>query len=207
MVEFPQKMMIKLTKKIGEELMDQDGEVRGTVFKTDERFVLSKGGENGLREVEARIKEVTGRDFKYGGVDSSEFYPIGLRVISLLAISEVFRMVESEIREMGSAAPKVSTTVRLFTRYFLSLEKMFDQVSAIWSRHYTKGELEALEMDEKGRSFTLKLNEFKGHPSLCIYLSGYFSRIAEMVVNGDVMVEEVECPFVDGKSHTFKAKW
>ncbi len=200
-------MINKLTRDIGRELMDREGEVRGTVFKTDERFILSKGGEDKIREVEARIKELIGRDFKYGAIDPAEFYPIGLRVISILAVAEVFRMVESEIREMGSAAPKVSATVRLFTRYFLSLKKMFEQVSMIWSRHYTEGELEALEMDEKGKSFTLRLNGFKGHPVLCIYLSGYFSKIAEMVINGDVAVNEVECPFNGGDSHTFKAKW
>lgn len=200
-------MIFELTKDVVEELMAQKGEAGGTTFKTDERFIVSVGGEKKLEEVEDEIKKAIGHDFKYGEINAMAFYPLGLRAISILATAKVFDMDDEGIRKMGSSAPKVSAIVRLFTHYFLSISKMFEQVSRIWARHYTKGELEPLEINEKKKFFILRLKNFNVHPVLCVYLSGYFLKLSEMVIKSDVIIEETDCPFRGSESHDFKVKW
>ncbi len=200
-------MTFELTKDIAEKIMAEKGEVRGTVFITDKKFIVMKGGDESLKEVEMEIQEVTGKEFRYSDIEPANFYPTGLRIISLLATAKILKMNDDDVREMGSSAPKVSMTVRLFARYFLSLDKTFEQVATIWLRHYTRGELEPFDMDKKERFFILKLNNFRGHPIFCTYLSGYFSRIAEMVIKENIKIEETECALKNNKSHSFKVTW
>ncbi|MBZ1356401.1 MAG: hypothetical protein KY054_01325 [Candidatus Nealsonbacteria bacterium] len=47
------------------------------------------------------------------------FYPIGLRVLSILAIAEVFDFNENQVRnEIGENAPKMSFVVKVFAQSF-----------------------------------------------------------------------------------------
>ncbi len=199
--------MFQLNKEIADKIMSSEGEVKGVVFKTDERFIISKGGEEKVKEVEDEIKSL-GYSIDYSSVGTMNFYPIGLRILSLLAIAKVFEMNEEDVRKMGSFAPKFSLVIKFFIQYFISIEKTLSQVSEIWKKHYTKGSVVPLEINEKEKKTSVKLEGLNIHPIFCFYLMGYFSKITEIIVKSPVEVKETECAFKDNvNSHVFFLKW
>ncbi len=198
--------MFELNKKIADEIMSFDGEVRGVVFKTDEKFIAIKGGEEKVKEIEDEIKSL-GYSIDYANINTMNFYPIGLRILSLLTISKVFKMEEKDVKEMGSFAPKFSLLIKFFIQYFISIKKTLSQVSQMWEKHYTKGKITPIKINEKEKKVSIKLEGLDVHPIFYIYLAGYFSRITETIVKSPVQVEETEDSFENEKYHIFSLKW
>ncbi len=199
------KMQQKLTKELAEKLKKMEGEVRGVVFKTDLEFVLKEKGKEGLKKLKEKLKEI-GCEIDYEKINPMGFYPLGLRIISLLAIKEVFNFNEEKIKEMGSSAPKLSLLIKLFVKFFFSIQKTAVQVPEIWKKHYTIGNLE-VEVNEEKRYVILRLKDFLGHPIFCVYLEGYFSTISQIVVNQPVTSQETKCPFKGGDFHEYLIRW
>lgn len=137
-----------------------------------------------------------------------DWYPIGWRVISLLAICEVFGWGDKEIKEIGNNAPKYSFIATTMLKYFLSIEKVFQESSRYWSKHYTVGSLEATEIDEEKKYGILVLKDFKFHPILCSYYEGYFLRIGQFAIKSkEVTSQEIECIFKGGSCDRFLIRW
>ena len=182
------------------------GEARGAVFKTDRSFILKKGGEKKLKEVERELEEM-GYPLLYDDVETMNFYPFGVRVLSLLAIAKVFNLDSEGVREVGAMAPKSSVLIRVFTKYFLSVGETLKKVGEIWGKHSTIGKAEAQEVNEKEGYAIFHFSDFKFHPIYCDYLCGYLSGIITMTVSKEVSVEETKCSFREGEIHEFKATW
>lgn len=200
------KNLNMLTKETAQNLMKIEGETRGVVFKTDQDFILKKGGKEGLKKVEKELEKL-GYPISYKEMETLAFYPIGLRVLSLLVISQVFNLKEEEIKEMGASAPRVSLIIKFFMQYFLSIRKTFEQVSKIWRKHYTIGDLAPVELNEEEKFLVLRLENFNLHPLFCQYLVGYFRKIAEMILKSEVKSQETECFFRGDDYHQFLLKW
>lgn len=199
----------ELTKELIQNLMKIEGEVRGVVFKTDAEYILyilRTEGEKGLKEVEKELERL-GQPIKYKEIDTMAFYPIGLRALSLLAIKKVFNFDDQKIREMGAAAPKTSLIIKLFMQYFLSIRKTIAQVPKMWRKHYTLGDLVPAELDEKKKILILRLKNLSLHPIFCCYLTGYFSKVVEMVVKAPVSCQETKCVFRGDEYHEYLFKW
>jgi len=199
-------MTRELIEKDFKELMEIEGEARGVTFKTDAEFVLRTEGEDGLKKVEEELRRL-GYPIKYKEIETMAFYPIGLRVISLLVIKKVFGFDDQGIKNMGSAAPKVSLVMKLFMQYFLSIRATFGQVPQIWKKHYTAGELVPVKLDEKGKTLTLRIENFNPHPVFCSYISGYLLGVMRMVVKGSVFCQETKCFFRGDEYHEYLFKW
>ncbi len=188
-------------------MMSVPGEVRGSVLKKDESYILMKEGERKLKEVEKEIKEM-GCAFSYKDIKNSSFYPWGERVLSLLAISMVLNMDKEKIKEMGRCAVEDTFFARFFMRYFLSLESVFQKVSRMWRKRNTIGRLEVEEIDKKRRKVVLHLYNLNFHPIFCDYLCGYFSKIGSVAQGKEVTCKEERCYF-KGESpfHEFILRW
>jgi len=198
--------MKKIRKKELDKLMEIEGETKGVVFQTDAKYVLKKEGEEGLKKLEKKIKEL-GYPIDYRKGEALDLHPFGLRVISLLLIKDTFSWSDEEIRRMGYAAPANSFIVQLLMRFFVSLKKFTDEVPRYWKMHYTIGNLEVINLDEKSKELILHLNDIKIHPILCLYLEGYFERIYEFVVgkrNGKCT--ETKCMFKGAPYHEYILK-
>ena len=72
-----------ITKEIIKEVMAVKGEVRGIVFKTDADFVLKEKGKESLKAVEEELARI-GYPINYQKLKTMNFYPLGVRVLSLL---------------------------------------------------------------------------------------------------------------------------
>jgi len=187
-----------LTKEYVEELKEVEGETRGVVFKTDTSFIKEREGEEGVEKVEKKMKKL-GLSFDYSEIQAMNFYPMWKRILSLLAIKEVFDLSEDEVEQMGKEAPRASLLMKMFARFFFSIEEMTKQAPDMWKKHYTVGKLEA-EVSEKN-TVLIRLKGVKVPLTFLYYLGGYFGTIIEMVVNSEVEVErdgyEYRCTWKD----------
>lgn len=199
--------MEETTKAEIKKIMENKGEVRGAVFQTDAEYVRQQKGEEGLKAIEKKTKEF-GYPINYAQIKTMDWYPLGLRAISLLAAKEAFNWGDKEIENMGNAAPKYSFIVKLLMKYFLSFPMTYKQSPTYWEKHYTVGVLEAPDYDLEKKYYIIRLKDFKVHPILCVYLEGYFMRIGQFVLKGkNFRVKETKCMFKGDPYHEFVVEW
>jgi predicted hydrocarbon binding protein len=187
---------MSLDKENLDKLLKEEGETKGVVFETDRIFVIKKAGEEGLRKVEEKIKEL-GYPIDYRNPRTEEWIPVGLRIISLLVIKDVLGFDDATIREMGRSAPNVSTFIRFFLHHLFSVKKILDMAPSLWSKHFRNfGEAENIKADEEGRETILRLKGAKGHPIFHLYLEGYFEKVVSLGIKGkNIKTKETKCIF------------
>jgi hypothetical protein len=198
----------ELTKETIKKLMEIKGEVKGVTFKTDAEHILKEKGEEGLKRLEAELESL-GCPIKYRDIRTMDSYPVGLRAISLLAIKRIFNYDDKKIEEMGFLATKRSLIIKLFVKYFLSIERVFyKEAPKIWTQHFTIGQLIPIELNEEKKYAILRLKDFNLHPVYCIYLGGYFCGILNMLVRtSQITFEETKCTFRGDEYHEYLIKW
>lgn len=197
--------MPKLKKSELAEILKKKGQVRGVVFETDKKYVLLHFKEKGLKKLKNKAKEL-GLDIPYEDPETMGWYPIGLRIASLLLIKNVFDLKEKDVRAVGEMAPKVSFIVKMFFKLFAPLEKFSKEIPRYWEEHYTVGELEVTKVSEKEKIMVLHLHNAKLHPLLCKYLEGYFERVIKFI-HPKTSVKETKCPFRGDTVHEYKFTW
>jgi len=197
--------MEEIQKSELENLIKIKGEVRGTVFQTDAKYILEKGGEKSLRKLEERVKKL-GYPIDYRKAKVIDWYPIGLRIISLILIKDTFGWPDSEIRAMGKTAPKFSFIVKFIFKLFAPLKKLVKEIPRDWKEHYTIGEMEVARFDEENKKLIIHLKDFKIHPIFCIYLEGYIERVILFVEQG-ATTKETKCIFRGDPYHEYTSKW
>lgn len=199
--------MVKLTKKLADKLMNVEGEARGMHFWSDAYYVREQEGEEGVRKVEAKLSEV-GHPIDFGSMKRMEFYPLGYRSLSLVAIQDALDWGDEEIRNLCGYAAGSSLIVRLYMKYFYSLDKVAEKAPEIWDEYFSSGELTVPEYSEKDRYAVVEIRESNLHPVFCQCLYGYFKSFIKMVVKADeVQVEERKCVSKGDDFHEFLLTW
>ena len=196
-----------MTKEEIQKLVEIPGKVRGQALITDIEYISGRFGQEGSDSLKNKIKEWGGL-FDYEKVKIMGWYPVGFRVLSLLAAKDAFLWSDREIFEMGNNAPKYSFIVKLLMKYFLTPLKTFKESSKYWEKHYSVGDLGYIDFDKKKKQGAIYLKNFKIHPVLCAFYRGYFSRIAQYVLKSDrINIEEIKCAFSGDAHHEFLVKW
>jgi len=77
----------EINKEVVIELLKIKGEARGVHFKNDGDFILKEKGKEGIEKLEKELEEL-GCPIKYGKINQFDFYPAGMRVVSLLVIKK-----------------------------------------------------------------------------------------------------------------------
>lgn len=199
--------MNKITANEIKELMEISGEARGQVFATDFRYIKEAKGERGVKLLKERLTEL-GTPIDYENIETTKWYPLRLRVISLLAIKEVFDFNDKDIESMGRTAPKLSFIVKTLMRTFSSVERSFKETTNYWKKHYSVGRLAPFGIDMKKKHAFFHIKDFKVHPILCLYLMGYFYTIAGFILKSrKITLQETKCPFRGDDYHEFSVKW
>ena len=198
----------QLTKETAKKLMEIKCEIRGVDLKTDAQFVLKENGKEALKKVEKELKKV-GYPIEYEKLDTMDFYPGGLKALSLLAIKKVLNFDDKKIKEMGVFAPKTSLIVKLFIRSFYPLKKFFFQTSPkVWKKHWTVGDFVPIEFNEEKKFAVIRVENLNLHPVYCTYLRGYFSTFTQIITGGKrVICQETKCSFQGDKYHEYLIKW
>lgn len=197
--------MYGVSKEEISEIVSNDGKVRGVVLYTDAEYIRRHEGEETLRRVEQETREM-GYPIDYGKVKLMDWYPIGLRAISLQAIKKVLNWDDEQLKGMGRSAPTYSIITKLMLRYFVSLNTLVERVQSYWDKNYTVGFITARLFD---KSVFICLKDCQIPRALFPYLEGYFLRAMGMVIGNheQIRLEETKWMHEDGKCHEFVLRW
>jgi hypothetical protein len=196
-----------ISKKEFDELMKLEGEAKGVPFKTEANFILKREGGQGLKKLEDTMAKL-GYPIKYRKMRSMNLYPLGLLAVNLLAIKRLFNYDNKKFQEMGSVEAKTSSLIiRLFMKYFVSIERAAKEISKMWRKHYTTGDLKIIEYDKKKKYAILRLKDFRCSSLFCQDLIGYFPSVLQMIIGSKVNCEEVKCIHRGDEYHEFLLKW
>lgn len=184
------------------------GEIRGVTFLTDAEYIRRTKGEAGLALLKKGLKEL-GYPIDYENIKAVDWYPLGLRVVSLLVMKELFSWSNMDIENMGKAAPKYSFVVKMLLKYFLTIAMTYKESPKYWVKHYTVGKLEAPGYSLEKRYFLIRLRDFKAHPIMCTYLGGYFITLSQYLMKKakNYKVREDKCMFKGDEYHEFVITW
>ncbi len=196
----------QITKETLERLSGIEGESRGASFKADGDFILKEKGEEGLIKLEERLAEL-GYPIKYKEMKATDFFPSGLRGIELLVIRELFNFTKEDFAQMGIFQTKISLILKLFMKFFVSIDVLSKKVPEMWRKYYTTGDLKVTEHNTAEKYLILTLSNFALHPFHCQLLEGYFANAVKMVVGVSVVCKETKCTFRGDDHHEFLAKW
>jgi len=195
-----------ISKKEVDELMKIKGEARGIAIKGEAEFILKEKREEGFKKLEDTMAKI-GCPIKYRGLKSLNFYPLKYEAITTFVLKEVFNFKEEDFRKVGAFEAKLSLIIRMFMRYFFSLDLMAKKASVIWRKYYTVGNLTSPEFNKKEKYAILRVENFKLHPSHCRTLEGFFATMVQMIVKDLVTCKETKCIFKGDEYHEFLLKW
>ena len=194
-----------ITKEIAQEMMKTKGGVKGMTLKGYVNFILYKEGKEGLKKVEEKMASL-GCDIKRSEVKTTKLYPIGLEKVALSVFKELFDY-DDEFYEMGKFVSKLPLVIRVFLKYLGSVDVMRNEVSKMWERYYTVGDLNVIEYDKEEKVLIARLENFDLCPFHCKIVVGYFSSMLQLIVKQAVICEETKCIYKGDEYHEFLLKW
>lgn len=196
----------KITSQKAEQIMDINEEARGVTIKAKMEYILDKKGREGLEKIEKRLEEL-GFPLKYEEVNPMKFYPVGYESLVLLLSREVFGLSDEEIRGMGFFVSRTNLLIRMFMKYLSSVDLMASSANRMWKKYYTVGEISDIEFDEDKGYAILRIKDYNLPPLHCIFLSGYFISIIQLMVKKNVTCEEKKCVHRGDEYHEFFLEW
>jgi len=200
-------MEINNLEKTAKELLSFEGKVKGEVFNTHAEYIKQREGEEGLKKVEEKMAELQ-VPLEFKKIRSLSWQKEGMSVLMLLVCKKIFGWTDDDIFEMGRFAPKVSFIVRVLARYFVSLDKVFQESPRYWRRHFDFGELEAAELNKDENYMIIRIKRGETHPVVCRFYAGYLKGFAQISIKGsDIGVEETKCTYKGDDYHEYKISW
>ncbi len=193
-----------ISKEELEEFKKIKGEVKGVALKENMEFILKEEGRGNLEKLEKILADF-GCPITYKNLKEMIFYPLWYDAVLLTVIERLFNYDDKKFQEMGRFEPKISFIIRIFMKYFISLERAAREAPKIWRQTFTVGDLEVVKLDES--SGVLRLQNYRLVPVQCQVLKGYFASVLGMVVGGKVECEEIKCVFKGDEYHEFLLKW
>jgi hypothetical protein len=144
---------------------------------------------------------------KFKDIRIMNFYPFGLEALTLVLIKKLFNYNDSKFKEMGIFQAKVSFIIRLFLKYFISIDRICKEFPKISREHFSIGDFEVSELNKEKKYIVLRINNFKFHPLHCQVLKGVLLGGLQMVVKGFVTCDEIKCIYKGDDYHEFLLKW
>ncbi|MBD3207847.1 MAG: hypothetical protein GF370_00105 [Candidatus Nealsonbacteria bacterium] len=194
-------------KKSADRLMNTKGRARGAGMKSYGAYILVEEGEKGLKELEAVMGEI-GYPIKYKEIKTLGFYPIGMEAVTFVSIQLLFDYDEEKFRKMGGFELSSSLLMKIFMKYFISLEKAAEELPRIWEQHFSLGSLKVIELNKEKGYLTVRLTDFCIHPLHCTVLIGVLVNAVRMITKcKEVACEETKCMHRGDDCHEFLLKW
>ncbi len=203
-----QKTKEKLKKEI-KELKKLPGEQRGEHIKYYIDYVRKQEGEKGLDKLGKFLKKEAG--FALSDLEKKadmEMIPEIYPQIFFVAAARFFNWSEKEIFKLGSNIVSISPTIKIFVKYFITLEKTAKEAMKTWNKSFTRGQMELKSFDGKNRKAKVVLKNFEAHPLTCIQFRGALSRMVENASGSNqVKIKEVKCMSQGDDHHEFHIEW
>jgi predicted hydrocarbon binding protein len=181
--------------------------VRGDVLITDLQYIERISGPKAEKAIKKKLKEIEAKiDFKK--INNTGWYPISWKVLILILTREVMDWKDQDLIDMGRFASRQSFVLKTLLKYFVSLERTFQESVRFWLKYWDAGEMIPYKIDEKEKYLIIQLKNFKIHPDLCLYFTGHFESIANLILKSEkISVKETKCQFRGNDFHEFEIRW
>lgn len=194
-------------EEVAKILISRPGKVKGEVVRTNIEYIKSKVGEEGVRKIESRMREL-GSTLFFSEIKPFQWYNDGENSLIVLVTQEIFGWTEDDVYEMGRSTVKMSFIVRMILQYFVSMERVLKEVGRYWDKHLDVGRIEVVDFNKEEKYAILQIKDFQTHPINCIYQKGYFKGIADLIIKSkEVDVEETKCINRGDDYHEYLIKW
>ena len=139
-----------ISKEELEELIKIEGKTMGNSIKNSGEFILREEGEEGLKKLEDAMSAL-GYPIRYREIKATSFYPSNLLAITFVTMKRLFSYDDKKFQEMGEFRAKFSLIIRLFMRYFVSIDKAAKALPIIWRKLFTTGDARVVELNKEAR--------------------------------------------------------
>lgn len=199
---------VNITKKEADRIMKIKGKIRGLVLTTLKNYIIAKKGDNAIKKVEKKMKEI-GYPFSFKGLSSVGWYPVSTVTLVILITLEALNWGEKENFKIGYEAPITSLLAKLMLRAFPSLEIAFKVTPKFWRSYTNLGEMNWVKRDIKNKYAVLRLTNYpKFHPIIYEYFRGYLKRIMEIISKSrNVKVELTKSIYKENPFDEFTFTW
>ena len=195
-----------ISKEEVNQIMNTEGEIRGLGLKGYTNFILKEKGKEGLKRLEDAMAEL-GYPIKHREIKATNFYPVGLDNLLLLSIKKLFNYDNKKFREIGEFQAKSPLIIRLFVKYFISLEKAVKAAPQMWRKYFTVGNMKMVDFNKEKKHVILRLENFRLNLPHCQLIIGFISALIKIIVGSKVICEETKCIFRGDEYHEFLLKW
>ncbi len=194
-------------QETADRLKNFKGNVKGEVFRTHADYIRHKEGEDGVKRVEEKMKEL-GAPIKLREVKPFEWISEGMSSLTIIAAKETFKWSDEEVFEMGRFAPRFSFIIKVLIQYITSAEAVIKNISKYWNKHYDFGSMEVVEFNKEEKKVILRERGVDTHPTICIYHAGYFKGLSELAVKSkNISIKETACVHENSDYNEFVIKW
>jgi len=194
-------------QQTADRLKDFQGNVKGEVFRVHAEYIKHREGEEGVRAVEEKMKEL-GVPIKFSEVKPFEWVCEGKSSLTLVVAKEIFNWNDADIFEMGKFAPKFSFIIKVMIQYLVSIETLLENAEKYWDKHFDFGSLEAEFVPGEKKAIIREKTLLPMHPLVCIYHAGYFVGLCEFAIkSGNITVKETACVHEGAEYHEFLVEW
>ena len=185
------------------------GRVRGTAFKEDFSYVKEVEGEAGLAKLKQSLKKSPYPEILNTNIGTFEWYPLEWHVYILLKCKEIFGWTDKDIVDFGYKVTKYTIFLKLYLKYFFSVEKAIKKSHEYCREIYDQGDVVVEKADFKNKIIIIKIKNFKIHPILCNVVLGYLQSLGEMVFGKgkDAQAKEIKCEFRGDHYHEYQVNW
>ncbi len=201
-------MNLKSLEKRAIEMMAIKGNEKGHNYMAILDYIRKEKGNEGIDAIKRRLREL-GCNLNIDAIENQEWYPVGVLNLIIVVAREQFDWSDDDIFKMGYFSTTLSFSVKIFSKYFISLTKFLSMLSNIYNKLYDFGKLEVIEVNTENKYYIIKLERYgKFPPETCIYFMGAFKKTTELVVKGkDVKVQETECTHKGSNHHQYRISW
>ncbi len=195
-------------KQEAELLMSKPGSVKGEVFRTHAIYIKYREGEEGLKKLEEKMKEI-GFPLVFSEIKPGNWYQEALSALVVLTAKNIFNWTEEDVYKMGSSAPKHSFIVKIFVKHFVSIKEIFARAEQYWEKHYNFGSFEKVEFNEDKKYIIVRIKGYEFHPIIYnVYFRGYFNAIAKLSVKSNNVKTDLIKNVLDGDDYNeYKISW
>ncbi|MBZ9572355.1 hypothetical protein KJA15_03430 [Patescibacteria group bacterium] len=130
------------------ELMKIKGEISGRIIKAAREYLVKEKGEEGMKKVRDAMTKL-GYPINYRKIKSTDYYPLHLTTLTLLISKRLFNFDDKKFQEMGEFESKSSIIIRIFLKYFVSLEKLLKEAPKMWRKYFSIGDLKIVERNQE----------------------------------------------------------
>jgi len=169
----------EINKETIKELMENPGKCIGEVIRSTFECIKKTKGQEALNKFEEEMKNL-GYPIDSKTIKPFEWYPVGLRALNFIALRRAFAWKDKDFEKFGEDLLDYSFVFKMLLKFILSFEDLFNQSSKYWRKHFTIGELETYQFNEKEKYGILRIHNFKVHLDFCPLLLGYFKKLGKL---------------------------